>query len=77
MRDAQATAEVPAEEVAGTGGDRNITQGNADEAGDRAVQTPGAWRMIDFEMDRENSMFVYTLSRAPCVVPGGAKGVIC
>jgi hypothetical protein len=28
-------------------------------------QAPGAWRMIDFEMDRESSIFLYTLSRAP------------
>jgi hypothetical protein len=40
-------------------------------------RAPTAWRLIDIEMDKESSMFIYTINRQNCAGCGDAKGGIC
>ena len=63
-RDAQAATEVAVEAAARARRHGNLARGDADEAGGGArPSAPAAWRLVEIEMDKESSMFIYTLNR--------------
>jgi hypothetical protein len=62
-RDAQTADEVAMEAAALARCHGDIARGDADEVGCGTIARANAWRLIEINMDRESSMFIYALNR--------------